>query len=54
MFIVETILEISTTTGILLDPVFNIKGIRGMLAEMSNNPGRFKGRRILYIHTGMC
>ena len=26
--------------------------IRGMLTEMKNNPGRFKGKRILYIHTG--
>ena len=23
-----------------------------MLTEMKNNPGRFKGKRILYIHTG--
>ena len=22
-----------------------------MLTEMKNNPGRFKGKRILYIHT---
>ena len=48
----ENILEISTTTGIMVDPVYNIKAIRGMLHEMKNNPGRFKGHRILYIHTG--
>jgi len=48
----ENIIEISSTTGILLDPVYNIKAVRGMLKEMTNNPGRFKGRRILYIHTG--
>ncbi|KAL9979751.1 hypothetical protein ACROYT_G017459 [Oculina patagonica] len=48
----ETILEISSTTGVLLDPLYNITAIRAMLAEMNNNPGRFKGRRILYIHTG--
>ena len=23
-----------------------------MLTEMKNNPGRFKGKRILYVHTG--
>ena len=51
--IAENIIEISSTTGILLDPVYNIKAVRGMLKEMTNNPGRFKGRRILYIHTGM-
>ncbi|XP_078367021.1 uncharacterized protein LOC144651036 [Oculina patagonica] len=48
----ETILEISSTTGVLLDPLYNITAIRAMLAEMNSNPGRFKGRRILYIHTG--
>ncbi|KAM7431841.1 hypothetical protein ABFA07_017653 [Porites harrisoni] len=48
----ENIIEISRTTGILVDPVYNIKAIRGMLTEMKNNPGRFKGKRILYIHTG--
>ena len=45
-------MEISRSTGILVDPVYNIKAVRGMLSEMKNNPGRFKGRRILYIHTG--
>ena len=50
--IAENIIEISRTTGILVDPVYNIKAIRGMLTEMKNNPGRFKGKRILYIHTG--
>ncbi|CAH3107206.1 unnamed protein product [Porites lobata] len=48
----ENIIEISRTTGILVDPVYNIKAIRGMLTEMKNNPGRFKGKRVLYIHTG--
>ncbi|KAL9964263.1 hypothetical protein ACROYT_G027880 [Oculina patagonica] len=46
----EHIIEISSTTGILVDPVYNIKAIRGMLYEMKYNPGRFKGHRILYIH----
>ncbi|CAH3107203.1 unnamed protein product [Porites lobata] len=48
----ENIIEISRTTGVLVDPVYNIKAIRGMLTEMKNNPGRFKGKRILYVHTG--
>lgn len=48
----EYILEISSTTGVLVDPVYNIKAIRGMLGEMTNNPKRFKGNRVLYIHTG--
>lgn len=48
----EDILKISRTTGIMVDPVYNVKAIRGMLHEMKTNPERFKGRRILYIHTG--
>lgn len=48
----EDIIQISTTTGIMVDPVYNIKAVRGMLTEMKNNPRRFKGQRILYIHTG--
>ena len=35
-----------------MDPVYNIKAIRGMLTEITNNLRRFKGKRILYIHTG--
>ncbi len=41
-----------TGTGISLDPVYTLKGVRGMLAEMDINPARFQGKRILYIHTG--
>ena len=50
--IAENIIKMSRTTGIVVDPVYSIKAIRGMLTEMKNNPGRFKGKRILYIHTG--
>ena len=50
--IAENIIQISRTTGILVDPVYNIKAIRRMVTEMTNNLGRLKGRRILYIHTG--
>ena len=50
--IAENIVQISRTTGILVYPVYNIKAIRRMLTEMTNNLGRLKGKRILYIHTG--
>ena len=45
-------MEISSQTGIVLDPVYTLKGVRGMLTELKKNPNRFKGNRILYIHTG--
>ena len=40
-------------TGVILDPVYTLKGVRGMLCEMQVNPARFLGTRVLYIHTGM-
>ena len=46
------LVEIVSQTGISLDPVYTLKGVRGMLGEMEKNPGRFAGKRILYIHTG--
>ena len=51
-FNLAQLVEISSQTGIVLDPVYTLKGVRGMLAELKKNPQRFKGNRILYIHTG--
>ena len=48
------LIEIASRTGITLDPVYTLKGVRGMLGEMQRNPGRFAGKRVLYIHTGMA
>ena len=50
--ILAQLVEISSQTGIVLDPVYTLKGVRGMLTELKKNPKRFKGNRILYIHTG--
>ena len=46
------LLEIFTTTGVSVDLVYTLKGVRGMLSELQSNPGRFAGKRILYVHTG--
>lgn len=40
------------TTGIYCDPVYVGKALKGLITELQNNPGRFKGKRILFIHTG--
>ena len=50
--LLELLLEVSTQTGVVLDTTFTVKALRGLLSEMKKNPGRFKGRRILFIHTG--
>ena len=51
-FLIAQLVEISSQTGIVLDPVYTLKGVRGMLTELKKDPKRFKGNRILYIHTG--
>ena len=47
------LVDIVSSTGLSLDPVYTLKGVRGLLAEMGKNPGRFAGKRVLYIHTGI-
>lgn len=42
----------ASTTGIMLDPVYTVKAVKGMLEEMTHRPERFKGRRVLFVHTG--
>ncbi|XP_065056440.1 uncharacterized protein LOC135684731 isoform X2 [Rhopilema esculentum] len=48
----ELLIEIAQMTGVVLDPVYTLKATRAMLKEMSENPSRFKGKRVLFIHTG--
>ena len=44
--------RVAEQTGIFLDPVYTWKAFKGMLNELRNRPHRFKGRRILFLHTG--
>ena len=46
-------MDVTSQTGVPIDPVFNVKSVRYMLTEMQLHPERFKGTRILYIHSGM-
>ncbi|XP_046335287.1 bifunctional D-cysteine desulfhydrase/1-aminocyclopropane-1-carboxylate deaminase, mitochondrial-like [Haliotis rufescens] len=48
----DFIVEVSSTTGVLVDPTYTGKAAWGLVQEMKNNPGRFKGRRVLFLHTG--
>ena len=52
IIIVEQLIAIAATTGVVLDPTYTLKGVQGLLGEMEKNPARFKGKRILHIHTG--
>ncbi|KAK6148240.1 hypothetical protein DH2020_019152 [Rehmannia glutinosa] len=44
--------EIAQATGVILDPVYSGKAAYGMMRDMAENPGRWEGRKVLFIHTG--
>eukprot|EP00794_Sanderia_malayensis_P010907 gene10907-12066_t len=49
---IEHLVEIAQATGVVLDPIYTLKATRGMLKEIEINPSRFKGKRIIFLHTG--
>ena len=48
----ELLVSIAQSTGIVLDPVYTLKAARGMIKEIDLNPSRFKGKKVLFLHTG--
>ncbi|XP_057987751.1 bifunctional D-cysteine desulfhydrase/1-aminocyclopropane-1-carboxylate deaminase, mitochondrial [Hevea brasiliensis] len=44
--------EVATATGVVLDPVYSGKAAYGMMKDMKENPKKWEGRKILFIHTG--
>jgi len=48
----NNVAQMSNETGVQLDNNSTVKGVHGMLKEMSKNGKRFQGNRVLYIHTG--
>ncbi|KAL6583691.1 hypothetical protein OROMI_002980 [Orobanche minor] len=44
--------EIAQSTGVVLDPVYSGKAAYGMMRDMAENPGKWEGRKVLFIHTG--
>ena len=47
----EQIADLISKTGIFCDPVYTWKGLKGTIGEFKRNRNRFKGKRILFIHT---
>lgn len=45
----QLLYKISTSTGVLLDPVYTLKAVNGMLKHEKEI---FSGRNVLFIHTG--
>ncbi|KAJ8030779.1 Bifunctional D-cysteine desulfhydrase/1-aminocyclopropane-1-carboxylate deaminase, mitochondrial [Holothuria leucospilota] len=48
----EFILETAATTGIFLDPVYTGKAAFHMVKKMQTLPESFKGKKILFYHSG--
>ncbi|XP_030838186.1 bifunctional D-cysteine desulfhydrase/1-aminocyclopropane-1-carboxylate deaminase, mitochondrial [Strongylocentrotus purpuratus] len=48
----ECIEQVAMNTGILVDPVYSGKATYHLLKLMNEKPGTFKGKQILFIHTG--
>ncbi|KAH6770524.1 D-cysteine desulfhydrase [Perilla frutescens var. hirtella] len=44
--------EIAEATGIILDPVYSGKAAYEMMRDMADDPAKWEGRRVLFIHTG--
>ncbi|KAK1287326.1 hypothetical protein QJS10_CPB19g01618 [Acorus calamus] len=44
--------EIASATGVVLDPVYSGKAAMGMLKDMAENPTKWEGRKVLFVHTG--
>lgn len=48
----QTVMDVAQATGVILDPVYSGKAVHAMLAEMTQHPHEWLGRRVLFIHTG--
>ncbi|KAK7320216.1 hypothetical protein RJT34_04952 [Clitoria ternatea] len=44
--------EVAQATGVVLDPVYSGKAAYALLKDMSENPKKWEGRKVLFIHTG--
>ncbi len=48
----QLVTEIATSTGIILDPVYSGKAAKGFMSSVEQEPEKWHGRRILFLHTG--
>lgn len=49
---VALIRDAGDASGIILDPVYTGKAYKGLVNELKTNRERFRGNRVLFIHTG--
>lgn len=50
----ELVISVTSATGVPVDTTYTGKTVWGMVSEMATRPGRFRGNRVLFIHTGQC
>ncbi|CAI5468479.1 unnamed protein product [Closterium sp. Yama58-4] len=48
----QLVQSVAQSTGIVLDPVYSGKALKGLLQDMRQNPDEWTGRRVLFVHTG--
>ncbi|GLI65555.1 hypothetical protein VaNZ11_009118 [Volvox africanus] len=48
----RTVQEVAAATGVVLDPVYSGKAIHALLEEIRADPDEWRGRTILFVHTG--
>ena len=51
-FSTDFITSVARETSIVLDPVYSGKAAYHMVKQLNDNPDVFKGKKILFIHTG--
>ncbi|TYZ59179.1 hypothetical protein PybrP1_007112 [[Pythium] brassicae (nom. inval.)] len=48
----EFITNVARATGVLMDPVYSGKALFHLIRELNENPTKFVGKTILFVHTG--
>ena len=51
--LIELVISVASETGVTVDTIYTGKTVWGMTNEMRSHPQRFRGNRVLFIHTGM-
>jgi len=48
----DTLTRFARKTGIFLDPVYSGKAMHGLITEIERDPESWRGKRVLFLHTG--
>lgn len=48
----QTVIDVAESTGIIFDSTYSGKAFHALREDIRSNPHYWKGRKVLYIHTG--